>query len=91
MLITQMIPYAYNTDISYNEIYPPPPPPTTPTPPPTHTPDQNVYHARTQAWKIPPFRGLWVRKIPFFQPKSLILKSNKTLLFQCKRDFIFII
>ena len=29
------------------------------------TPDQNVYHARTQAWKTPPFRGFWTKNIPF--------------------------
>ena len=33
--------------------------------------DQNVHHARTQAWKIPPFsRILGKRKTPLFQPKS---------------------
>ena len=28
--------------------------------------DQSVYHARTQVWKTPPFRGFWTKKnIPF--------------------------
>ena len=27
--------------------------------------------------KTPPFRGFWTKKHPFFQPKSLILRSNK--------------
>ena len=53
--------------------------------------DQNVYHARTRAWKIHPFRGFGARKTPLFQPKSLILRSNKTPFFKAKRDFIFII
>ena len=41
--------------------------------------------------KILPFRGFWARKTPHFQPKSLILRSNKTPPFKTKRDFIFII
>ena len=52
---------------------------------------QNVYHARTQAWEIPPFCGFWERNTSLFQPKSLILMSNKTPLLKAKRDFIFII
>ena len=31
------------------------------------TPDQSVYHARTQVWKTPLFRGFWTKKQhPFF-------------------------
>ena len=56
-------------------------------PPPT--PDQTVCHARTQAWKIPPFRVFWARKAPLFQPKSLILRSNKTAIFKSKPWFHF--
>ena len=59
-----------------------------PSPP---TLDRNVYHARTQAWKIPPFRRFWARKTPLFLPKSLILRSNITPIFKAKRNFISII
>ena len=55
---------------------------------PTPTSDQNVYHARTQAGKTPPFRGLWTGKTPIFQPKSLILRSNKAPLFKAKRFYL---
>ena len=34
-------------------------------PPVSPTPDQNVYHTRTHAWKTPPFRGFWTKKTPF--------------------------
>ena len=27
-------------------------------------PNQRVYHARTQVWKTPPFRGYWTKKNP---------------------------
>ena len=39
----------------------------------------------------PFLRILDEKKTPFFQPKSLILRSNKTTLFIAKGDFIFII
>ena len=68
--------WAYRETIRNERI--PPPPPTTTT---TTTHDQSVYHARTQVWKTPPFRGFWTKKTPLFQPKSLILRLNKTPLF----------
>ena len=34
-------------------------------------------------------RGFWARKTPLFQPKSLILKSNKMPLFKIKTRFYF--
>ena len=34
--------------------------------------DVPVYHARTQAWKTPSFRGFWTKKKPLFQPNSAI-------------------
>ena len=53
------------------------------------TPDQSVYHAGTQVWKTPPSRGFWTKKTPLFQPKSLILRPNKTPLF--KQNAIFFV
>ena len=49
-----------------------------------------IYHARTQARKTLPFRGFCPRKTHLFQPKSLILRSNKTSLFKARCDCIFI-
>ena len=41
--------------------------------------------------KLEPFSRILGEKNSPFQPKSLILRSNKTPLFEAKRDFIFII
>ena len=63
-------------------------PPTPPT-----TPDQSVYHARTQVWKPPPFRGFLTKKTQQntpFQPESLMLRPNKTQLFKQTHFFCYI-
>ena len=66
----------------YIYIYDPPPPPA-----PSNTSDRSAYHARTQVWKTPTFLGIWTKKKPLFQPKSQILRPNKTPLF--KQNAIF--
>ena len=51
-------------------------------------PDQSVYHARTQVWN-PPFSRILDEKTHIFQPKSLILRSNKKKPYQSKTRFYF--
>ena len=50
------------------------------------TPEQIVYHARTQVWHTPPLSRISGREIhPLFKQKSLILRPNyKTPLFKAK-------
>ena len=42
------------------------------------TPDQSVYHVRTQVWKTLPFCGFWTEKTTPFSTEIAILRLNKT-------------
>ena len=46
-------------------------------------------HARTQLWKIPPFRGFWTEKHPFFNRNRWFWGLVKHF-FEAKSDFCFI-
>ena len=58
----------------------------TPTPIHKHTPDQSMYHARTQVWKSPPFRGFWTKKNPF-ATEIAGFEANETPLLSKTRFF----